>query len=259
MEKRFRQLFGQSWQEYKSNFWLFVKIFALFGVLPAIMVALIRYVFPQINFTNLTNLSDFSQMLSVLMPALIFTVIFWIIIFILNVIIGISFIYIGFYGTEKNKLTMGQAIGNPLKYFWRYLGLAIVLFFAFIGLFLLLIIPGVIFAIYWIFAYYILIKENTRIVESMRRSKAIVKGRWWKVFGFSLLFVLIIIGISIVVSIPSIIYYLVIGLTKTTFIGTVLDYLTSWITFIILTPLYILFFKNLYLDLRTNLTSKNKK
>ncbi len=46
--------------------------------------------------------------------------------------------------------------------------------------------------IFWIFASYIFIGENKGILESLKISHQIVKGKWWKVFGWTLLFVLIL-------------------------------------------------------------------
>jgi hypothetical protein len=77
----------------------------------------------------------------------------------------------------------------------------------FVG-FLLLIIPGIWVVVTTAFStqYFILKKEDA--VESIQKSIEMVKGRWWNVFGFILVLVLINMGgaicllIGLLVSIP---------------------------------------------------------
>ena len=58
---------------------------------------------------------------------------------------------------------------------------------------LLLIIPGIIFAIWFSFAVYALVLEDRGVTESLGRSRELVAGRFFTVLGYSLLF-----GISFV-------------------------------------------------------------
>lgn len=53
-------------------------------------------------------------------------------------------------------------------------------------LFLLLIVPGIIFMIYWQFIIYVVIFSDKWGSEALDYSKTIVKKRWWKTFGFAL-------------------------------------------------------------------------
>lgn len=47
---------------------------------------------------------------------------------------------------------------------------------------LLLIVPGIIFAIWYNFSLYAIIFENARGLNALRASKALVAGRWWAIF-----------------------------------------------------------------------------
>jgi hypothetical protein len=49
--------------------------------------------------------------------------------------------------------------------------------------FILLIIPGIIFAIWFQFSTYILIKENKKGTQALSSSRKLVEGYWWSVFG----------------------------------------------------------------------------
>ncbi|MFI5241156.1 MAG: hypothetical protein ACHQUA_01850 [Microgenomates group bacterium] len=68
---------------------------------------------------------------------------------------------------------------------------------------LLLVIPGLIFAVWYSFSVYIVISEGKGSLEAMRSSKALVKGRFWKVVTRLVVFSLIpFIGGMVVAFIP---------------------------------------------------------
>ena len=93
---------------------------------------------------------------------------------VLGLIMGASLIYF-VINNKKGEMNYVGALKGGLSYFWKYLGLTIVMMI-FLGLlFLLLIVPGIIFMIYWIFAFYVLIAENKGIMGSLSRSKEIVR------------------------------------------------------------------------------------
>jgi hypothetical protein len=71
-----------------------------------------------------------------------------------------------------------------------------------LGLTLLLIIPGVIWSIYYSFWIYVIALRNIDGKTALDYSKSLVEGHWWQVFG--ILFVLGIIGsiVGLAVSIP---------------------------------------------------------
>lgn len=53
-------------------------------------------------------------------------------------------------------------------------------------LFLLLIVPGVIYSVYWLFAEYVAVFENEGGLKAMDASRALVRGRWWRVLWISI-------------------------------------------------------------------------
>lgn len=69
---------------------------------------------------------------------------------------------------------------------------------------ILLIIPGIIFAGWYIFVYYEIVLNDKKVVESLSSSKKLVKGRWW-----AIIWRLIIIGL--VLFIISAIYNIIVG------------------------------------------------
>jgi len=80
------------------------------------------------------------------------------------------------------------------RFFVLNLLVGLIVFFGFI----LLIIPGIIFAIWFMFSTYILIFEKKGILESIGRSRELVSGYFWSVLGYTALFqilTMIVVGL----------------------------------------------------------------
>lgn len=65
-----------------------------------------------------------------------------------------------------------------------------------IGLFILLIVPGVIFSIYWSFALIAVALKGKKNMDALAYSKDIVTGRWWMTLGYFILLGLIVAIVS---------------------------------------------------------------
>lgn len=70
----------------------------------------------------------------------------------------------------------------------------------FLGL-ILLIVPGLVLLTWWILIVPVIVIEDRSAGESFGRSRELVKGYGWNVFGVIILTILVIIGFSIVLSI----------------------------------------------------------
>jgi hypothetical protein len=69
-----------------------------------------------------------------------------------------------------------------------------------IGL-VLLIVPGLVLLTWWSVILPVIVLERTAVMESFGRSRELVRGSGWNVFGLIVLTVLVLIAISIVVAI----------------------------------------------------------
>ncbi len=69
------------------------------------------------------------------------------------------------------------------KKFWQYFWVVILSSFFLILSSLFLIIPGIIVGIYLSFYSYAFIIEGEKGMNALKRSWALVKGNWWKIFG----------------------------------------------------------------------------
>jgi len=92
--------------------------------------------------------------------------------------------------------------------FWKFLGVTILLTLAVaIGL-ILLIVPGIIFGLMFMFATFVVIERELGPIDAMNESHRITRGHKWQLFGFMLLLLLInLLGllalvVGLLVSIP---------------------------------------------------------
>jgi uncharacterized membrane protein len=100
-----------------------------------------------------------------------------------------------------------SALWHPQP-FWKYLGASILLALAIgIGL-VLLIVPGIIFGLMFMFTTFIVIERGLGPIDAMSESNRLTRGHKWQLFGFSLLLLLInVLGllalvVGLLVSIP---------------------------------------------------------
>lgn len=98
----------------------------------------------------------------------------------------------------KKAIPFKELFRTSLKRLWPFSLLAIVLTLIEIGGILLLIIPGIIFAVWYGFARFILVTEGKGVKESLSASKKLVEGRFWKVLGRMAVFVVFGLLIQIV-------------------------------------------------------------
>ena len=98
------------------------------------------------------------------------------------------------------------AVDGPL--FWRYF-LASVLYSLIVAVgFILLIVPGVVFSVRYVFYGYAVVERNARPLEAMAQSAAATKGAWWNVslFGLAVLLLNILgallLGVGLLVTAP---------------------------------------------------------
>jgi hypothetical protein len=84
---------------------------------------------------------------------------------------------------RNNYDSATKSFADSKKYFWAYIWVSL-LSSVVIGLWsLLFIIPGVIFMVYYLMVNYTFFFEDFKGRMALRRSRELVKGYWWPVFG----------------------------------------------------------------------------
>ena len=89
---------------------------------------------------------------------------------------------------DGKSISIGEALKKSLSRWGAAIGTNIILGIFLLGLTLLLIVPGIIFDVYWIFVIFVVILNDKSGKDALDHSKKIVKGRWWTVVGYSIVF-----------------------------------------------------------------------
>ena len=88
------------------------------------------------------------------------------------------------------------------EYFWSYLAVVALTAILMMLWFLALIIPAIIYSIFYAFTVYAFMFEGKRDISAVKRSQELVTGYWWAVFGRFLFIGLILWVFIMIISIP---------------------------------------------------------
>jgi len=233
----FGKIFGESWRDYKRNFKAIFWLMFIFYLIPLFLFTFVPV------FLGFDIEQGFSGGVVGLLVVLGLVLFFSGLFYNLGIMAGSLF---------KKKFSFSDCIGYAKKFYWGYFGFIILLFIYMAGLFLLLIIPGIIFMIFWAFSPYVFVYERKGIHGSLRRSFQIVRKRWWKTFGYTVLLILIVLAIGFGAGLILAVFSFFLGST----IYAIIDFLVSSAVSFVMTTLMILFFKNFYFEMRKSVVRK---
>ena len=89
-------------------------------------------------------------------------------------------------------ITWKQALRHAVSRWAASIGTGVLAWLIVLGMFLLLIVPGIIWGLYYSLFVYVVALRRLSGKSALDYSKSIVKGQWWRVFGY--LFVIELIG-----------------------------------------------------------------
>ena len=211
-----------AWNIYKKNFKLFL-IISLLIYLPAYIII---NLFEEFS-SNLIEINIAYTILSVIIV---------IIIALIGTYIPLIAIMYSVDKTIKNKqLNYQEVIKKGFSKFFPAFGTTILLVIFLIGLFILLIVPGIIFSIYWYFTIYAVVLRDKSGKKALDYSKAVVKKRWWRVLG-----ILLVISLAVGV-ITLIINGILLAISSHVIIKIISDTLTSIISIFMMVAATIFF------------------
>lgn len=258
----FGSIFSKTVEDYKRNF----KSIFLFLLVFIGIFSLLSFVISSIIIMNDKTIQDFvinSHLENYQFDIIDFPWSYMIITWVLGIISIVLSIFVSgglvSISVRKETFTYRELVKAARASFGTYILFIIVSGIFLFGLFLLLIIPGIIFMVYWSVSSYVLFYEKKGILESLKRSLELVKGNWWRMFGYLilvfLLLVVISIGISIVVQptqfvqMMSLFYQQPIS-PEFFLLNSFLAVISQFIGTVIYVPFMMLFFKNVYVRLR---------
>jgi hypothetical protein len=103
---------------------------------------------------------------------------------------------------EDNNRGVGEYLKKGLGMAWKVVVVSLLTGLLTLLWTLLLIIPGIIFSVYYCFSIYALVFENQTGMAALRRSHTLVKNYWWAVFGRTFLLGVVYFAAMVVVSLP---------------------------------------------------------
>ncbi len=178
-----KDLLRNSWNIYKKDFKKFLVIAVIFFGITSLMMTFIGLEIPQIPEAKVqpAPTPTFTFMPTRAEP--LFTVPWY-----LFFLIILTTFFISIWGNASlisaiKEVPKDWKVKSALKEGWsKYWPFFLVSLLTglVVGLgFLLLIIPGVIFAVWFVFSAYIVICEDKRGFKALSRSRQLVKGYWW--------------------------------------------------------------------------------
>ncbi len=174
-----------------------------------------------------------------------------IILVILFVVALVALIYfgvrsqIGMYLVLKTPtVEFKELFKNTKGLFWKFFGLSLLTGILVMLWTLLLIIPGIIFGIFYSFALYLLIFEDIKGMEALKKSKAMVSGYWWGVFGRTMFLLLVAMLASFILSLPFIF------LSEGTILYSIYSLIQN-LVWAVVTPIFMVFAYLMYKDLKS--------
>lgn len=193
-----KELIQKSLTLYQKNYQLFVK-YLLLLLIPASII-LFAGMFTK-NFQNMRV--DFNFFI---MPPIIYFLIvlacslasLWISLALLRVLVAAY--------TDKPIKALKEELQNAAPLIVPALLVSILTSFIILGGIVLLIVPGIIFAIWFGFAFYAVVLDQNKPVEALKTSKNLVQDRWWAVwwrlFAPAVLFTVMLMLAQWLINIP---------------------------------------------------------
>ena len=172
-------LLSQSWQIFISNAGTYIGI----AILP-IIIQIIGIVVLFLVLLGGLLLRGFIPLFKgdgvLTFPSLILLIVVGLVIGAIQILSQAALIYAAM--RRDRKVGLGEAYGFALRKLFSFLWIIILSIVIIAGGSFLFIIPGILFAVWFIFASFVLIDEDTRGMSALLKSKEYMRGQWFAVF-----------------------------------------------------------------------------
>jgi len=175
-------ILSESWRLFKENFWLIaIIIFVVY-----VPVNIILYLVPADSMIDqgLRGIRMYVRIIQILEG-------------LIGIIATMAIAYLIKVRLDNKKISSWTALKEAVFKWPAAFLTSFVTGISLLFLFLLLIVPGIIFAVYWMFVLYVVILKDETAFDAMSYSKSLVKGRWWKTLGYSIVFGLLGLIVSL--------------------------------------------------------------
>lgn len=187
------ELLKEAFQIYKNRIWVFLLLTLILLLVPFLFILPLTIFF--LIYLIQDQIPDF-LVISLTGFGILIVVIAFLVIVIISLWTGLSLLYA--IKERDQKIGIKESLTKGWPKIISYLWISILVGFITIGGFLLLIIPGIIFAIWFSLAAFVFVSEDLKGMNALFRSKQLVKGYWWKVFWRFLVLNIIICLVSFI-------------------------------------------------------------
>jgi len=241
-------LISKAFEVYKGKFWKFIGIMMIpvLGALPTVIVV---GLFVGLNYLSM----DSGAVLTFVRVILIILGLIGVVIFAVVSISAQAGLYI-LIKTDK-EISVKEAFLQGKSMAWQFFVVNLL-----VGVFvllwsLLLVIPGIIIAIYYSFATWILVDKGDRGINAIKKSKKLIRGYWWAVFGR-------LLAIQVILMIVNVLPLIIFGGTDNQGSKSLLTIVSNLISFLA-APLVLVYAYSIYKDLlnikgENSIPSKNR-
>ena len=207
----------------------------LYALIPLVIAGILFVLSMVIDTSTAANISNkfISLIINTIIPICIVIAIY----FIIRSYIGIFLLVKNNYKGDELKI-----FKESKKYFWSYFWLSILTSILILLWTLCLIIPGIIFSIFYSFAIYAFFFEDLKGMKAIKRSVNLVKNYWWSITGRFVVIGIVLYIFMLIISIP---VYLV---ADKSFFFYFWSSIVQIISFLI-GPISLLYFYQIYQDL----------
>ncbi len=186
------ELFSSSWTLYKSSWKLLVWLILLPILVTIAIVVIIGIIIATI--LAVSNGQITADRIPLLIPPALVAVVILMIVNSMGQIALIKAIVLDGKAKTNELIKTSWGLAGRFILLQLLVGLVILL-----GL-VLLIIPGIIFSIWFMFSSYVLVTENIGGIAALKRSRSYAKGKFWGILGRVSLLTLVILLISWITS-----------------------------------------------------------
>ena len=166
----FSDVLGYGWRVMKANLWFFVGLGFLF-IIITYLPAIARFILREMDLPKASRIT--AEVLLVILG--------WVI----NIILAIGLIKIALSFCDERKPAIGTLF-DAWGCFWRYVATAILYGLIMLGGFILLIIPGIIWAVKFGLCFYFVIDKGLDPIQALKASSRTTMGVKWQLFGFGI-------------------------------------------------------------------------
>jgi len=231
-------LLKETWQVYIKNLLKFLEVFlyGIIGVVPMFILISLFYAY---------GVSGWSQNVSptVNLSLLLIGIVLFVFSLYLAIVYSVRMKVASILLLKNNFTSAKDNFKEAKPYFVKFLGVSLLVVVLIIAWCFALIIPAVIFGVYYGFATYILVAEDKRPFSAVERSYDLVRGYFWPVFG----------RLALVSTVGIIIYSIISKPISQMEVGGTPYIIYSVLTNIIwavLSPYFIIYFYKIYQSLK---------